>query len=162
MLGLMRNRFIVILVAVVIILLAVRTCSKEQYISSTKQSPVIQYQYEVVHDTLTTVITETKIDTVLIEIEERINSAIQLAETTVREVVKERDSVVLKIVELKKTKNITIYDTISVKIDVPPDSVIIYNIFEYHAIDGNEVVTKRDTIQSRKVSRYYAQKYIIQ
>ena len=155
----MKSRVAIIATAVIIILLTVRTCTKEDYAAPYEENSVLQYKYEIVQDTITTVVT--KIDTVLVKIEERLNSAIAFAESTVREVVMERDSVVLKIVELEEVENITVYDTISVKIDVPPDSVMIYNVFEYHSIDGDEVIAMRDTIQSRKVSRYYAQKYIV-
>ena len=157
----MRGRIITILAAVVLIMLIVRTCSRPDYVPTYEEDPVVQYQYEIIQDTLTTVITETKIDTVLVEIEERINSAMQFAETAVREVVKERDSVVLKIVELEQVKRVTLYDTVKTIIQMPPDSVTLYNIFEYESSDGLAVTTKRDTVQSRRVTRAYAQRFIM-
>lgn len=157
----MQNRFVIIAVAVVVLLLTIRACAKKDYTSSYEESPVVQYQYEIIQDTLTTIVTETKIDTVLVEIEERINSAMQFAETAVREVVKERDSVVLKIVELEQVKRVTLYDTVKTIIQMPPDSVTLYNIFEYESSDGLVVTTKRDTIQSRRVTRAYAQRFIM-
>lgn len=157
----MQNRFVIIAVAVVVLLLTIRACAKKDYTSSYEESPVLQYQYEIIQDTLTTVITETKIDTVLVEIEERINSAMQFAETAVREVVKERDSVVLKIVELEQVERVTLYDTVETVVQVPPDSVTLYNIFEYESSDGLAVTTKRDTVQSRRVTRAYAQRFIM-
>lgn len=157
----MQNRFVIIAVAVVVLLLTIRACAKKDYTSSYEESPVVQYQYEIIQDTLTTVITETKIDTVLVEIEERINSAMRFAETAVREVVKERDSVVLKIVELEQVERVTLYDTVETVVQVPPDSVTLYNIFEYESSDGLAVTTKRDTVQSRRVTRAYAQRFIM-
>ena len=56
---------------------------------------------------------------------------------------------------------ITVYDTVKVIIEVPSDSVILYNIFEYEFSDGLAVTSTRDTIQSTKVSRAFAQKFII-
>ena len=85
----------------------------------------------------------------------------QFAETAVREVVKERDSVVLKIVELEQVKRVTLYDTVKTIIQMPPDSVTLYNIFEYESSDGLAVTTKRDTVQSRRVTRAYAQRFIM-
>ena len=157
----MQNRFVIIAVAVVVLLLTIRACAKKDYTSSYEESPVLQYQYEIIQDTLTTVITETKIDTVLVEIEERINSAMRFAETAVREVVKERDSVVLKIVELEQVERVTLYDTVETVVEVLPDSVTLYNIFEYESSDGLAVTTKRDTVQSRRVTRAYAQRFIM-
>ena len=157
----MQNKFVLISIAVIIVLLSVRACVRRDYTPVYEENPIVQYQYEIVQDTLTTVITETKIDTVLIEIEDRINSAMQFAETAVREVVKERDSIVLKIVELQQVERITLYDTVKTIVQVPPDSVTLYNIFEYESSDGLTVTTKRDTIQSRRVTRAYAQKFIM-
>jgi len=156
-----RGRIITILAAVVLIMLIVRTCSRPDYVPTYEEDPVVQYQYEIIQDTLTTVITETKIDTVLVEIEERINSAMRFAETAVREVVKERDSVVLKIVELEQVERVTLYDTVETVVEVLPDSVTLYNIFEYESSDGLAVTTKRDTVQSRRVTRAYAQRFIM-
>jgi len=156
-----QNRFVIIAVAVVVLLLTIRACAKKDYTSSYKEDPVVQYQYEIIQDTLTAIVTETKIDTVLVEIEERINSAMQFAETAVREVVKERDSVVLKIVELEQVERVTLYDTVETVVQVPPDSVTLYNIFEYESSDGLAVTTKRDTVQSRRVTRAYAQRFIM-
>ena len=74
---------------------------------------------------------------------------------------REKESLALKIVELEDVENTT-YDTVKVTIQVPSDSLMLYNVFEYHSINGDEVIAMRDTIQSRKVSRRYAQKYIMQ
>ena len=156
----MQSRIVLIALAILIVLISIHTCTKKNYVAA-YEAPVLQYKYEIIQDTLTTIVTKTVIKTDTSGIEERINLAMAVAESTVREAVMERDSVALKIVELEEIKNVTIYDTISVKIDVPPDSVMIYNVFEYHSIDGDEVIAMRDTIQSRKVSRYYAQKYIV-
>mgnify|MGYP003653691050 CR=1 FL=1 len=158
----MQSRIVLIALAIIVVLISIHTCTKKNYVAAYEENPVLQYKYEIIQDTLTTIVTKTVIKTDTSGIEERINLAMAVAESTVREAVMERDSVALKIVELEEIENVTIYDTISVKIDVPPDSVMIYNVFEYHSIDGDEVIAMRDTIQSRKVSRYYAQKYITQ
>ena len=159
----MKSRVIIIVVAILIILLTVRTCTKEDYVAPYEKELVQQYKYEIVHDTITIVITKT--DTVIVKIEEIIISAITVAETTVREAVMERDAMVLKMVEFDAVKNVTVYDTVKITL-LPdsimlPDSVMLFNVFEYHSTIGGEVIAIRDTIQSRKVSRYYAQKYIL-
>ena len=83
----------------------------------------LQYEYETVTDTVTTVVTQTKIDTIVIEIEETINNIMDKTETIVKEVVRERDSMVVRIVELEQVTNITVYDTIKVYVPIQPDSV---------------------------------------
>ena len=117
--------------------------------------------FQVVQDTITTVVTKINIDTVLVAIEQRLNLAIEDTETTIKEVAREKESLALKIVELEDVENTT-YDTVKVTIQVPSDSLMLYNVFEYHSTNGDEVIAMRDTIQSRKVSRRYAQKYIMQ
>jgi len=82
-------------------------------------------------------------------------------ETVVREVIKERDSMVVRVVELEQVTNIFVYDTIKVFVDIPPDSVTVYSVWEYESFDGIEKTTKRDTLQKNRVHRHYAQKYII-
>ena len=160
----MQNRLVLISVAILIILIALNTCTKKNYAIAHEKIPVLQYKYEIIQDTLTTFLTKTKIktDTAEISIEKRINSAIVLAESALKEAVKEKDSVALKLIRLEKTENITVYDTVKVVESVAPDSVMLFNIFEYEFNDGLAVVTKRDTIQSRRVSRAYTQKYITQ
>ena len=142
----MRIKVLLILAAVIAILFTiVRGCSKKDSVPTQEE------------ETLTTIVT----DTVPVDMEKRINSAIETAETTVKEVVKERDSAFLKIAELESIDRITVYDTVKVIIEVPSDSVILYNIFEYEFSDGLAVTSTRDTIQSTKVSRAFAQKFII-
>lgn len=159
----MKSKIAIIAVAILIILLTARTCTKENYVAPYEKEVVPQYQYEIVHDTITVVVTKT--DTVIVKIEERINTAISFAELTVQEAVTERDAMVQQMVEFDAVKNVTVYDT--VKITLPsdsimlPDSIMLFNVFEYHSNIGGEVIAMRDTIQSRKVSRSFAQKYIL-
>ncbi len=82
-------------------------------------------------------------------------------ETIVKEVVRERDSMVVRIVELEQVTNITVYDTVRVYVPIQPDSVTIYNVWEYETFDGKVVKSTRDTVQSGTVYRHYAQKYIM-
>ena len=153
-----RNRYIVALAVVVVICtLLIRNCGSK--VSTV--DPIPQYRYETIRDTVTTTITKTKIDTIVIEIEETINNIINQTETIVREVVKERDSMVVRIVELEQVKNITVYDTVRVYVPTQPDSVTIYNIWEYEDFDGIERRHTRDTIQKGRVYRHFAQKYIM-
>tara|TARA_R100001440_G_scaffold22853_2_gene37290 strand:+ start:2694 stop:3173 length:480 start_codon:yes stop_codon:yes gene_type:complete len=153
-----NNKYIIaIAVVVVICTLLIRNCNNEVDIVD----PPPQYRYETIRDTVTTTITKTKIDTIVIEIEETINNIMDRTETVVREVIKERDSMVVRVVELEQVTNIFVYDTVKVFVDIPPDSVTIYSVWEYESFDGIEKTTKRDTLQKNRVHRHYAQKYII-
>ena len=153
-----RNKYIVALAVVVVICtLLIRNCGSKV----TTVDPITQYKYETIRDTVTTTITKTKIDTIVIEIEETINNIMNQTETIVREVVKERDSMVVRIVELEQITNITVYDTVRVYVPTQPDSVTIYNIWEYESFDGKEIRKTRDTLETKRVYKHYAQKYIV-
>lgn len=147
------NRIILTAVIIIACMFFVRKCTHK--VGATVPS------FQVVQDTITTVVTKINIDTVLVSIEQRLNLAIEDTETTIKEVAREKESLALKIVELEDVENTT-YDTVKVTIQVPSDSLMLYNVFEYHSTNGDEVIAMRDTIQSRKVSRRYAQKYIMQ
>ena len=146
---------------VILCTLFIRNCNNEVSTVEFTYDPALQYEYETVRDTVTTVVTQTKIDTIVIEIEETINNIMDKTETIVKEVVRERDSMVVRIVELEQVTNITVYDTIKVYVPIQPDSVTIYNVWEYETFDGKVTRSTRDTVQSNTVYRHYAQKYII-
>ena len=157
-----KNKYILAIATVVILCtLFIRNCNNEVSTVEFTYDPALQYEYETVRDTVTTVVTQTKIDTIVIEIEETINNIMDKTETIVKEVVRERDSMVVRIVELEQVTNITVYDTVRVYVPVTPDSVTIYNVWEYETFDGNVTRSTRDTLQSSKVYRHYAQKYIM-
>ena len=157
-----KNKYILATATVVILCtLFIRNCNNEVSTVEFTYDPALQYEYETVRDTVTTVVTQTKIDTIVIEIEETINNIMDKTETVVKEVVRERDSMVVRIVELEQVTNITVYDTVRVYVPVTPDSVTIYNVWEYETFDGKVTRSTRDTLQSSKVHRHYAQKYIM-
>ena len=157
-----KNKYILAIATVVILCtLFIRNCNNEVSTVEFTYDPALQYEYETVRDTVTTVVTQTKIDTIVIEIEETINNIMDKTETIVKEVVRERDSMVVRIVELEQVTNITVYDTIKVYVPVQPDSVTIYNVWEYETFDGKVTRSTRDAIQSNTVYRHYAQKYIM-
>jgi hypothetical protein len=157
-----KNKYILATATVVILCtLFIRNCNNEVSTVEFTYDPALQYEYETVRDTVTTVVTQTKIDTIVIEIEETINNIMDKTETIVKEVVRERDSMVVRIVELEQVTTITVYDTVRVYVPIQPDSVTIYNVWEYETFDGKVTRSTRDTVQSNTVYRHYAQKYIM-
>ena len=157
-----KNKYILAIATVVILCtLFIRNCNNEVSTVEFTYDPALQYEYETVRDTVTTVVTQPKIDTIVIEIEETINNIMDKTETIVKEVVRERDSMVVRIVELEQVTNITVYDTVRVYVPIQPDSVTIYNVWEYETFDGKVTRSTRDTVQTSKVFRHYAQKYIM-
>ena len=157
-----KNKYILAIATVVILCtLFIRNCNNEVSTVEFTYDPALQYEYETVRDTVTTVVTQTKIDTIVIEIEETINNIMDKTETIAKEVVRERDSMVVRIVELEQVTNITVYDTVRVYVPIQPDSVTIYNVWEYETFDGKVTRSTRDTVQTSKVYRHYAQKYIM-
>jgi len=156
------NKYIIAVAAVVVICtLLIRNCNNKVSTVEFTYDPTPQYRYETIRDTVTTTITTTKIDTIVVEIEDAINNIMDRTETVVREVIKERDSMVVRVVELEQVTNIFVYDTVKVFVDIPPDSVTVYSVWEYESFDGIEKTIKRDTLQKNRVHRHYAQKYII-
>lgn len=113
------------------------------------------FENVIVVDTVTTVVQ----DTVVISIEERIERAVAKTETKVEVMAEEMLTLKAEVIEYEQGLKEIVYDTVEVK--VQPDSVMIYNVFEYAKTYGEETYIHRDTIQSRKVSREYVQKYII-
>ena len=157
-----KNKYILAIATVVILCtLFIRNCNNEVSTVEFTYDPALQYEYETVRDTVTTVVTQTKIDTIVIEIEETINNIMDKTETIVKEVVRERASMVVRIVELAQVTNITVYDTVRVYVPIQPDSVSIYYVWEYESFDGKVTRSTRDTVQTSKVYRHYAQKYIM-
>ncbi len=155
-----KNKYIVAIAAVIIICtLFIRNCNNKINNVKFTYDPALQYEYKTIVDTVTTTIT--KIDTVVYKIEEAINNIMSKTEIVIKEVVKERDSMVIRVVELEEITNIIIYDTVKVYVQIPPDSVTLYNIWEYKTFDGIETRSSRDTIQKNRVHRHYAQKFII-
>lgn len=109
----------------------------------------------IVVDTVTTVVQ----DTVVISIEDRIDRAVTKTETKVEVMTEEMVTLKAEVIAYEQGLKQIVYDT--VEVEVEPDSVMIYNVFEYAKTYGDETYIHRDTIQSRKVSREYVQKYII-
>jgi hypothetical protein len=109
----------------------------------------------IVVDTVTTVVQ----DTVVISIEDRIDRAVTKTETKVEVMTEEMVTLKAEVIAYEQGLKQIVYDT--VEVEVEPDSVMIYNVFEYAKTYGEETYIHRDTIQSRKVSREYVQKYII-
>ena len=109
----------------------------------------------IVVDTVTTVVQ----DTVVISIEERIERAVTKTETKVEVMTEEMVTLKAEVLEYEQGLKEIVYDTVEVQVE--PDSVMIYNVFEHAETYGDETYIHRDTIQSRKVSREYVQKYII-
>ena len=156
------NKHIIVAATVVIIcILLTHTCNRKVNTVEHTYDPIPKYRYETIRDTVTTTVTKTKIDTIVIEIEEAINNIMSQTETIVKEVVRERDSMVVRIVELEQVTNITVYDTVRVYVPTPPDSVTIYNVWEYESFDGKEIRNTRDTVETKRVYKHYAQKYIM-
>ena len=100
----------------------------------------------IVVDTVTTVIQ----DTVVISIEERIEKAVTKTETKVEVMAEEMVTLKAEVIEYEQGLKQIVYDT--VEVEVEPDSVMIYNVFEHAETYGGETYIHRDTIQSRKVS----------
>jgi hypothetical protein len=109
----------------------------------------------IVIDTVTTVVQ----DTIVISIEDRIDRAVTKTETKVEVMTEEMVALKAEVIEYEQGLKEIVYDT--VEVEVEPDSVMIYNVFEHAETYGGETYIHRDTIQSRKVSREYVQKYII-
>ena len=109
----------------------------------------------IVVDTVTTVVQ----DTIVISIEDRIDRAVTKTETKVEVMAEEMVTLKAEVLEYEQGLKEIVYDT--VEVEVEPDSVMIYNVFEHAETYGDETYIHRDTIQSRKVSREYVQKYII-
>jgi len=113
------------------------------------------FENVIVVDTVTTVVQ----DTIVISIEDRIDRAVTKTETKVEVMTEEMVTLKAEVIEYERGLKQIVYDTVEVQVE--PDSVMIYNVFEHAKTYGDETYIHRDTIQSRKVSREYVQKYII-
>jgi type IV pilus biogenesis protein CpaD/CtpE len=113
------------------------------------------FENVIVVDTVKTVVQ----DTIVISIEDRIDRAVTKTETKVEVMAEEMVTLKAEVIEYEQGLKQIVYDTVEVQVE--PDSVIIYNVFEHAKTYGGETYIHRDTIQSRKVSREYVQKYII-
>jgi len=93
------------------------------------------------------------------QIKERVDKAVLTAENSVDNIIHRVEVLQAELITVKTTPPKLIHDTIYV--DPEPDSVMIYNIFEYAKTYGDETYIHKDTIQQRLVSKEYVQKYII-
>lgn len=93
------------------------------------------------------------------QIKERVDKAVSTAENSVDNIIHRVEVLQAELITIKTAPPKLVYDTIYV--DPEPDSVMIYNIFEYAKTYGDETYIHKDTIQQRLVSKEYVQKYII-
>lgn len=140
------SKWYILVALIVAAILLLRNCS---------DAPTSTLEKVIVVDTVTTVVQ----DTVVISIEERIEKAVTKTETKVEVMAEEMVTLKAELIEYEQGLKQIVYDT--VEVEVEPDSVMIYNVFEHAKTYGGETYIHRDTIQSRKVSRDYVQKYII-
>lgn len=147
----MNRRTWITLLAVAIALLLLRMCpQKEKVTYSTEEIDIKTYVDTTVY---------TVVDTQFVTIEKRIEKAVTKTETKVEVMAEEMVTLKAEVLEYEQGLKQIVYDTVKVKVE--PDSVMIYNVFEHAKTYGGETYIHRDTIQSRKVSREYVQKYII-
>jgi hypothetical protein len=147
----MNRRTWITLLAAAVALLLLRACPRKEKVTY----PTEEVEIKTYVDTTVYTI----VDTQFIAIEKRINKAVQTATERKEVAVQKMEVLQAKLIEVETTKLQLVYDTVEVQ--VQPDSVMIYNVFEYAKTYGDETYIHRDTIQSRKVSREYVQKYII-
>jgi hypothetical protein len=140
------GKWYILITLIVVVVLLLRNCGGSS--SETIENVIVV-------DTVTTVVQ----DTVVVSIEERIERAVAKTETRVEVMAEEMVTLKAEVIEYEQGLKEIVYDT--VEVEVEPDSVMIYNVFEYAKTYGEETYIHRDTIQSRKVSREYVQKYII-
>ena len=140
------SKWYILIAVIVVAFLLLRNCGD----SSPKTIDNV-----IVIDTVTTVVQ----DTIVISIEDRIDRAVTKTETKVEVMTEEMVALKAEVIEYEQGLKEIVYDT--VEVEVEPDSVMIYNVFEHAETYGGETYIHRDTIQSRKVSREYVQKYII-
>jgi len=145
-----RNGIVLVVIGVILLLLLKACPQKEQRTYSTEEIEVKTYADTAVY---------TIVDTQFVSIEKRINRAVQTAEKRKETAVQKIEVLKAKIIKIKTVEQQLIYDTVEVQVE--PDSLMIYNVFEYAKDYGGETYIHRDTIQSRKVSREYVQKFIV-
>ena len=144
-----RNGVVLVVIGVILLLLLKACPQKDPRTSSVDQVATKIYKDTTVY---------TIVDTQFVTIEKRIDKAVSAAEKQ-----KEIDALKICLLEAKLVHTTTIereiiYDTLFVE----PDSLMIYNVFEYNKVYDDSVALHIDTIQRRWVSRSYAQKLIIQ
>lgn len=140
------GKWYILVTLIVAAILLLRNCG---------DAPTGTLENVIVVDTVTTVVQ----DTIVISIEDRIDRAVTKTETKVEVMVEEMVTLKAEVIEYEQGLKQIVYDT--VEVEVEPDSVMIYNVFEHAETYGEETYIHRDTIQARKVSREYVQKYII-
>lgn len=140
------GRWYILVALIVVVVLLLRNCGDAT--TSTLEKVIVV-------DTVTTVVQ----DTVVISIEDRIDRAVTKTETKVEVMAEEMVTLKAEVIEYEQGLKQIVYDTVEVQME--PDSVMIYNVFEHAETYGEETYIHRDTIQARKVSREYVQKYII-
>lgn len=143
-----RNGVVLVVIGVILLLL-LKACPQKD----PRTSSVDQVETKIYKDTTVYTI----VDTQFVTIEKRIDKAVSAAEKQ-----KEIDALKICLLEAKLVHTTTIereiiYDTLFVE----PDSLMIYNVFEYNKVYDDSVALHIDTIQRRWVSRSYAQKLII-
>ena len=143
-----RNGVVLVVIGVILLLLLKACPQKDPRTPSFDQVETKIYKDTTVY---------TIVDTQFVTIEKRIDKAVSAAEKQ-----KEIDALKICLLEAKLVHTTTIereiiYDTLFVE----PDSLMIYNVFEYNKVYDDSVALHIDTIQRRWVSRSYAQKLII-
>ena len=143
-----RNGVVLVVIGVILLLLLKACPQKNPRTPSFDQVHTKTYKDTTVY---------TIVDTQFVTIEKRIDKAVSAAEKQ-----KEIDALKICLLEAKLVHTTTIereiiYDTLFVE----PDSLMIYNVFEYNKVYDDSVALHIDTIQRRWVSRSYAQKLII-
>ena len=144
-----RNGIVLIVIGVILLLLLKACPQKDPRAYSVDEVETKTYEDTTVY---------TIVDTQFVTIEKRINKAVAVAEERKEMAVQKIEVLEAKLVHTTTIEREIIYDTLVVE----PDSLMIYNVFEYNKVYDDSVVLHLDTIQRRWVSRSYVQKLIIQ
>lgn len=144
-----RNGIVLVVMGVILLLLLKACPQKEPRVYSVDDVEIKSYEDTTVY---------TIVDTQFVTIEKRINKAVAVAEERKEMAVQKIEVLEAKLVHTTTIEREIIYDTLVVE----PDSLMIYNVFEYNKVYDDSVVLHLDTIQRRWVSRSYVQKFIIQ
>ena len=144
-----RNGIVLVVMGVILLLLLKACPQKEPRTYSVDEVETKTYEDTTVY---------TIVDTQFVTIEKRINKAVAVAEERKEMAVQKIEVLEAKLVHTTTVEREIIYDTLVVE----PDSLMIYNVFEYNKVYNDSVVLHLDTIQRRWVSRSYVQKFIIQ
>lgn len=144
-----RNGIVLVAMGVILLLLLKACPQKEPRAYSVDDVEIKTYEDTTVY---------TIVDTQFVTIEKRINKAVAVAEERKEMAVQKIEVLEAKLVHTTTIEREIIYDTLVVE----PDSLMIYNVFEYNKVYDDSVVLHLDTIQRRWVSRSYVQKFIIE